>query len=108
VKFIQDHVGKETQGMTKLRTHLSLILTITHAVSVTAVTDNEFAGDVFAMAVVVDVNVAPVDVAGAAVDAVVVVVAQRLDDVVTVNVTQYSMDCTCSLSNTKTINNNQR
>ena len=32
---------------------------------------------------------------------VVVVVAQRFDDPVTVNVTQYSFDCTCSLIDNK-------
>jgi hypothetical protein len=69
----------------------NLEMTMTHAVFVLAVDDIEFAG-----------AVAPVDVIDPTGNVeVIVVVAQTLSDVVTVKTTQYSVDCTCSLINTK-------
>jgi len=94
--------------ITRLNVVLIYLLTqpFTHVVMVAvAAADIVLVGIVLGMEVIIDMNVVVAAVVGTDIDAelvvvdlvVMVVVTQILDDVVTVNVTQYSVDWTNSL-----------
>ncbi len=59
------------------------------------------------LVVKIDIVVAVDDVVDDVVD-VVVVLLQTSSDIITINVTQYSSDCICSLINTKTLSSTTR